>query len=413
MLACNEVEVVLIYPVSCKTLSVVDKVCVFCSLSVSHSGTVGHQELRSYWNVFRATGCENGRCQRPLHTFVYMVNQLQYDSVHGRFNGTIAMSEERSQAPVLATESAPITSFCHISDARRRSVSPYRTSMRLERSLLRTGQGVVRSTAELLRRSLSGTRHSSFFRERFIQHCRELHPRADDVGCSGNITGETTAMTHEEAEIPPPVRIVWNRGGPRPVFSGRARRVRPKWDKQAAVPQSTHRGAEVPLVCCPLNAVKVSWLPGLSASGVWCLALGVLGLLVPLAFGLVVWFCWRALPSGPVVPGPLLRAVCCLVLLSGLVVWPCLLVSSWPCSSFFRKRRRPRAPTQRPIVSKERRRPKDRSLSRYLPLRQLQYSMAVVLVGLACASASPYFLPVSFLLMLLWSSSQFWHFQRY
>ena len=65
----------------------------------------------------------------------------------------------------------------------------------------------------------------------------------------------------------------------------------PSGDKQAAVPQSTHRGAEVPLVRCPSNAVKVSWLPGLSASGVWCLALGVLGLLVPLAFDLVVWFC--------------------------------------------------------------------------------------------------------------------------
>ena len=141
----------------------------------------------------------------PFIPLVYMVNQLQYDSAQGRFNGTIAMSEERSQAPVLATESAPITSCCRISDARRRSVSPYRTSMRLERSLLRTSQGMVRSTTELLRRSLSGTRQSSFFHERFVQHCRELHPRADDVGCSGNITGETKAMTHEEAEIPPPV----------------------------------------------------------------------------------------------------------------------------------------------------------------------------------------------------------------
>ena len=86
----------------------------------------------------------------PFIPLVYMVNQLQYDSVHGRFNGTIAMSEERSQAPVLATESAPITSCCRISDARRRPVSLHRTSMRLERSLLRTGQGMVRSTTELL-----------------------------------------------------------------------------------------------------------------------------------------------------------------------------------------------------------------------------------------------------------------------
>ena len=62
----------------------------------------------------------------PFIPLVY-INQLQYDSVHGRFNGTIAMSEERSQAPVLATESAPITSCCRISDARRRSVSSYLT----------------------------------------------------------------------------------------------------------------------------------------------------------------------------------------------------------------------------------------------------------------------------------------------
>ena len=33
----------------------------------------------------------------PFIPLVYVVNQLQYDSVHGRFNGTIAMSEERSQ----------------------------------------------------------------------------------------------------------------------------------------------------------------------------------------------------------------------------------------------------------------------------------------------------------------------------
>ena len=138
----------------------------------------------------------------PLDHLVY---QLKCDSVHGRLNGTIAMSEERSQTPVLATESAPITSCCRISDARRRPGSLYRTSMRLERSLLRTSQGMVRSTTELLRRSLSATRQSSFFHERFIQHCRELHPRADDVGCSGNITGETTAMTQEDAAIPPPV----------------------------------------------------------------------------------------------------------------------------------------------------------------------------------------------------------------
>ena len=32
----------------------------------------------------------------PFIPLVYMVKQLQYDSVHGRFNGTIAMSEERS-----------------------------------------------------------------------------------------------------------------------------------------------------------------------------------------------------------------------------------------------------------------------------------------------------------------------------
>ena len=159
--------------------------------------------------------------------------------------------------------------------------------------------------------------------------------------------------------------------------------------------------------------MKVSWLPGLSASGVWRLALGVLGLLAPLAFGPVVWFCWRALPSGPAVPGPLLRAVCCLVLLSGLVVWSCRLVPSRPCSSFFSKEVTTQgtdpktgcfegeATTQGPIFKQ------------VSPLRQLQYSMAVVLVGLACASASPYSLPVSFLLVLLWSSSQFWHFQRY
>ena len=34
-------------------------------------------------------------------------------------------------------------------------------------------------------------------------------------------------------------------------------------------PIKSNRGAEVPLVCCSLNAGKVSWLPGLSAFGVW------------------------------------------------------------------------------------------------------------------------------------------------
>ena len=115
------------------------------------------------------------------------------------------------------------------------------------------------------------------------------------------------------------------------------------------------------------------------------------------------------MPSGLVVQGSLLRAVCCLVLLSGLVVWPCLLVSSWPRSSIFSKEATTQgtdpktgcfegeATTQGPIFEQ---------------VRQLQFSMAVVLVGLACASASPYSLPVSFLLVLPWSSSQFWHFQR-
>ena len=43
--------------------------------------------------VFRATGCESGRRQRPLHTSRLHVYQLRCDSVHGRLNGTIAMSE--------------------------------------------------------------------------------------------------------------------------------------------------------------------------------------------------------------------------------------------------------------------------------------------------------------------------------
>ena len=33
-------------------------------------------------------------CNDPFILLDYMVYQLEYDSVHGRFNGTIAMSEE-------------------------------------------------------------------------------------------------------------------------------------------------------------------------------------------------------------------------------------------------------------------------------------------------------------------------------
>ena len=60
------------------------------------------------------------------------------------------------------------------------------------------------------------------------------------------------------------------------------------------------------------------------------------------AWPLVCWSClrlWRLVfSSGPcplaAVPGPLLWAVCCLVLLSGLVVWPCRLLPSRPGSLF-------------------------------------------------------------------------------
>ena len=134
----------------------------------------------------------------PFMPLVYMVNQLQYDSVYGRFNGIIAMSEERSQALVLATESAPITSCCRISDARSH-FNASREEFAADKSRYGSIYHGVASKFSL------GTRQSSFFRERFIQHCREFHARADVVRCSGNITGETTAMTHEEAEIPPPV----------------------------------------------------------------------------------------------------------------------------------------------------------------------------------------------------------------
>ena len=72
----------------------------------------------------------------------------------------------------------------------------------------------------------------------------------------------------------------------------------PREVQQAAVPQKTHRRAVVPLKGCSSNAVKVSWIPGLSAFGVWapvpgCVVfVGASGALfcrlVPLA-SLVVW----------------------------------------------------------------------------------------------------------------------------
>ena len=197
------------------------------------------------------------------------------------------------------------------------------------------------------------------------------------------------------------------------MFSRTARRVRPKWGQTSgSTAKHTQRGGSSACVL-PFKrgeSFLAPWFVCLRcvAPGPWCVgpacASGVWSCRLVLLAGLALWPRRPGLSFG--------RSVAwssCRVWSSGPVVWclPGLVLPS------FRKRRRPRAPTQRPVVSKERRRPKDRSLSRYLPLRQLQYSMAVVLVGLACASASPYSLPVSFLLVLLWSSSQFWYFQRY
>ena len=74
----------------------------------------------------------------------------------------------------------------------------------------------------------------------------------------------------------------------------------PREVQHAAVPQKTHRWAVVPLLCCSSNAVKVSWIPGLSAFGVWapvpwCVVLvgasGALSCRLDLLAGPVVWPC--------------------------------------------------------------------------------------------------------------------------
>ena len=44
--------------------------------------------------MFCTTGCKEVAVNDPFIPLDYLVYQLKYDSVHGQFNGTIAMSEE-------------------------------------------------------------------------------------------------------------------------------------------------------------------------------------------------------------------------------------------------------------------------------------------------------------------------------
>ena len=99
------------------------------------------------------------------------------------------------------------------------------------------------------------------------------------------------------------------------MFSRRPTSPSQVGDKQAAVPQSTHRGAEVPLVCCPLNAVEsflAPWFVCLRCvvPGPWCVgpacASGVWSYRLVLLAGLALWPRRPGpSPSGGLLPGPL------------------------------------------------------------------------------------------------------------
>ena len=52
-------------------------------------------------------------CNDPFIPLDYMVYQLKYDSVHGRFNGTIAMSERIARSSSLSNATATRGSGCH------------------------------------------------------------------------------------------------------------------------------------------------------------------------------------------------------------------------------------------------------------------------------------------------------------
>ena len=107
------------------------------------------------------------------------------------------------------------------------------------------------------------------------------------------------------------------------MFSRRARRVRPKWGQTSgSTAKHTQRGGSsacvesflAPWFVCLRCVVPGPWCVGPAcASGFWSCRLVLLA-------GLALWLRRPGLsPSG------------------GLLVWPCLLVSSWPCSSFFSK----------------------------------------------------------------------------
>ena len=85
----------------------------------------------------------------------------------------------------------------------------------------------------------------------------------------------------------------------------RRREIAAMTHEEATIPAVSRPSSRTELVSRSSNAGKVPWLPGLSASGVWA---PVPWCWACLAFGVVVWFRWWVLSSGPFVRGLVPRA---------------------------------------------------------------------------------------------------------